>query len=169
MKSLFILLISILSTVATFASDADAIDYNDKIVTEQNKIGEAILAFSSNPNDFTLNQIKIQADEGLEVLNSMKPFEGNKKFLSAAKALFKFYGEITGNEYKKILLLIKEKDKYTNEEINAKVNELTGSISKKENPLDVQFKEAQVEFAGKYNFTLTKNELEEKINKLKEK
>jgi hypothetical protein len=83
--------------------------------------------------------------------------------------LFKFYGEITGNEYKKILLLIKEKDKYTNEEINAKVNELTGSISKKEDPLDVQFKEAQVEFAGKYNFTLTKNELEEKINKLKEK
>ena len=156
MKSLFILFISILSTVATFASDADAIDYNDKIVTEQNKIGEAILAFSSNPNDFTLNQIKIQADEGLEVLNSMKPFEGNKKFLSAAKALFKFYGEITGNEY-------------TNEEINAKVNELTGSISKKENPLDVQFKEAQVEFAGKYNFTLTKNELEEKINKLKDK
>ena len=85
MKSLFILFISILSTTATFASDADAIDYNDKIVTEQNKIGEAILAFSSNPNDFTLNQIKIQADEGLEVLNSMKPFEGNKKFLSAAK------------------------------------------------------------------------------------
>ena len=64
--------------------------------------------------------------------------------------------------------LIQEKDKYTSEQITAKINELTESISKKEVPLDEQFKDAQVAFAKKYNFTLRKNDLEEKFKDAKE-
>ncbi|MBK9793829.1 MAG: hypothetical protein IPP60_12260 [Sphingobacteriales bacterium] len=168
MKHLFIFCFLLITSFSIYANSEDAIAYNDKIVSEQTKIGEAILAFSTNPNDFSLTQIRTQAENSLGVLNGMKPMDGNKDFLVAAKALFKFYAGITKNEYKKILELIQEKDKYTSEQITAKINELTESISKKEVPLDAQFKDAQVAFAKKYNFTLRKNDLEEKFKDAKE-
>lgn len=163
MKHLFILLFCISSGFVALANDNDAISYNDKIVNEQIKIGEAILAFSNNPNDFSLNQIRTQGENSLKVLNEMKAYEGNKDFLSAAKTLFRFYVSITQNEYRKILDLIADKNSYTTEEITEKINQLTESISKKEKPLDAKFKDAQVAFAQKYNFTLSKNELEDKF------
>ena len=167
MKHLFILCISLITSFQLFAANDAAITYNDKIVGEQTKIGEAILAFSGNPNDFSLKQIKTQADNSLTVLNTMKPFDGNKDLLDAAKALFKFYAAITKNEYKKILVILQEKDKYTQEQLTAKINEYSNSISKREAPLDEKFQTAQKAFAKKHNFTLSKNELEEKIKNAK--
>jgi hypothetical protein len=163
MKHSYIFFLFLLISISVFAQDNEAIAFNDKIVNEQIKIGEAILAFSDNPNDFSLKQIKIQSDKSINELNSMKVFDGNKKFLSAAKSLFKFYGEITNNEYKKILDLIQNKNKYTSEEVTTKITKLTESITKKESILDAGFKEAQQNFAAKYNFSLTKNELEERF------
>jgi hypothetical protein len=166
MKQLLTFLLCSFAFLSSFAGNNEAIAYNDKIVSEQNKIGEAILAFSGNPNDFSLSGIKTQAERSLSVLKEMKPYEGDKKFLSAAKALFKFYGDITENEYKKILQLVVDKKKYTQEEITQKINKLTESISKREHPLDKAFQEAQIAFAQKYGFSLRKNDL---IDKFKEK
>lgn len=168
MKLFLIFCISVLSSVAAYAVNDEAIIYNDKIVGEQNKIGEAILAFSNNANEFSLEQVQKQAEASLAVLNSMKPFEGNKELLGAAKNLFKFYISITKNEYKKMLDLIINKDKYSEEELTKKINALSESLTKKEQPLDAKFQAAQAVFAKKYNFTLTKNQLEEKLNGLKE-
>lgn len=163
MKYFLFLFIAFITSVSSYANNDEAISYNDKIVGEQTKIGEAIIAFSNDPNDFSLTQIKTQADNSLEVLNSMKPLDGNKDFLEAAKALFRFYGEITKAEYKKILELLQNKDKYTQEQLTTKITAYTESIGKKEHPLDEKFQAAQSSFAKKYGFTLTKNELEDKI------
>ena len=75
MKHLFIFCFLLITSFSIYANSEDAIAYNDKIVSEQTKIGEAILAFSTNPNDFSLTQIRTQAENSLGVLNGMKPMD----------------------------------------------------------------------------------------------
>lgn len=163
MKHILILLITIATSVSANANNDAAIAYNDKIVNEQTKIGETILLFSGNPNEFSLTQISTQVQNSLKVLNTMRGFDGSKDLLEAAKALFKFYASITKNEYKEILELLEKRNKYSQEELSSKIDELTNSISAKEGPLDKKFQAAQSVFAQKYGFTLSKNKLEEKI------
>ncbi|MFN8295148.1 MAG: hypothetical protein U0T69_03085 [Chitinophagales bacterium] len=168
MKHFLFLFLTVIASFYAKANNDAAIAYNDKIVNEQTKIGETILSFSGNPNEFSLTQISTQVQNSIKVLNSMKALDGNKDFLDAAKALFKFYASITKNEYKKILVLLQEKNKYSQEELVSKIDELTNSISSKERPLDKKFQAAQAAFAQKYGFTLTKNKLEDKIKNVTE-
>lgn len=162
MKFLFTITITLLSISLVWTSD-EAVRYNNEIITEQNKIGEAILEFSNNPNDFTLLNIKNKGEESLLVLSKIKGFETDKKFIKAAKNLFKFYINISQKEYKEMLTLLTSGNNFTKEAINKKIKELSGSISKKEKPLDEKFQAAQKEFAKKYNFELSKNELQERM------
>lgn len=164
MKQFCIAIFSLFITVNTFAANQDAIAYNDKIIKEQNKIGEAMLIFSNNPNEFSLSSINTQIYKGMSVLNTMKPFEGNKKFLQAAKALFKFYNSIVKNEYQKILTLMVNNKNYSQDALTKKIDEVTHSISKKEIAYDKAFQAAQKEFALKYGFILQKNNLLEKYS-----
>jgi hypothetical protein len=165
MKNLLVLLVAIFTIHATQAkSDNAAIDYNDKIVAEQNKIGEQILAFTAQPTNESIVVLQKQAAASLEVLNSMKPFEKNSELLDAAKKLFKFYVDITTNEYVKVLELLNNSDKYKPEELSAKINEYVAIISQKESILDANFSIAQQNFAKKYGFTLTENKLQEEID-----
>ncbi|HRB20038.1 MAG TPA: hypothetical protein PKZ14_08140, partial [Chitinophagales bacterium] len=70
---------------------------------------------------------------------------------------------ISQKEYKEMLTLLTSGNNFTKEAINKKIKELSGSISKKEKPLDEKFQAAQKEFAKKYNFELSKNELQERM------
>lgn len=163
MKKLLFAFLLLFSVHFSFAQDQEAIAYNDKIVTEQTKIAESILSFSNNPNEFGLSQIQKQAEESLNTIKSMKPYKGEKNFLNCAKNLFKFYIDITKNEYKQMLSLITESSKYSEKELVDKVQKLTNSLTKKEKPLDEKFQAAQVAFAEKFNFKLTKNALQEEL------
>ena len=160
MKKITFILGLFLSATFSFASDNPAIDYNDKIIIEQNKIGTSIKAFSQNPNDFTLDNIHQQVKKSLVILDEMQPFNGNKKFLKSAKNLFKFYLSITQNEYKEMLDLIINKNNESSEVVNNKITILGDKISKKEDPLDDKFQTAQIAFAKENNFTLTPNQEE---------
>lgn len=165
MKNLLVLLVAVFTIHATQAkSDNAAIDYNDKIVAEQNKIGEQILAFTAQPTNESIIVLQKQAAASLEVLNNMKPFEKNSELLDAAKKLFKFYVDITTNEYAKVLELLNNSEKYKAEELTAKINEYVAIISQKESVLDANFSIAQQNFAKKYGFTLTENKLQEEID-----
>lgn len=163
MKSILFSLF-LLFSIKAIAGSAEAIAYNDKIVTEQNNIGKKILDFSAAPNEASLAAIREQTDASLKELNQMKPYEGNKELLDAAKALFSFYHEVSENEYKEILAMLNNKDKYSNEEFTSKLNQLVTSISDKEKPLDERFSTAQKAFAGKYGFTLKDNDLQQELN-----
>ncbi len=170
MQKLILLLVAFLTLNATYAkTDNAAIDYNDKIVAEQNKIGNQILAFTEAPTDESLAGLQKQANASLGVLNEMKPFEKNSELLNAAKSLFQFYIDVTSNEYAKVLGLFKESNKYSQEELIEKINIYVTSISQKEKIFDTTFSAAQTAFAKKYGFTLTENKLQEEIDSLKQK
>lgn len=160
-----LLLVSV--SYAGFSNTDQAVAYNDRIVNEQTKIGKAILEYSSNPNDQTLQGIKDQVKGGLAVLKSMKPYEGNSSLRDAAKDLFKFYQEVAEDEYKKIADLMKDSGKYTKDELVDKINKYADDIGKKEKPLDAKFQSLQEAFAKKYGFRITKNELQEQIDEQK--
>jgi len=93
----------------------------------------------------------------------MKAFDGNKDFLISAKALFKFYKNISENEYKKILYFLENKRNYPQEELDKKVDELTKSIAQSEGSLDASFQYNQRKFAEKYGFALRKNSMADKF------
>lgn len=156
MKVLFSTIIVLLLSACAFAEQENAIEYNDKIISEQTKIGAAIMAFSASPNDFSLSSVRTQVDKSLEVLKGMKPYEGNKTFLSSAKSLFKFYAGVSNKEYRKILILLDNRGKFTPEKLTESINQLIETIAKKEEPLDKAFQVQQVAFAAKYGFQLQK-------------
>ena len=99
----------------------------------------------------------------------MKPFEKNSELLNAAKALFQFYIDVTNNEYAKVLALLNESSKYSQEELVERINIYVASISQKEKEFDTAFSIAQNNFAKKYGFTLTENKLQEEIDSVKKK
>ena len=49
-----------------------------------------MLIFSNNPNEFSLSSINTQIYKGMSVLNTMKPFEGNKNFTKQQKHCLNF-------------------------------------------------------------------------------
>ncbi|MFN8284529.1 MAG: hypothetical protein U0U67_15005 [Chitinophagales bacterium] len=164
MRNYLLLLIAFFTINATYSENGEsAIEYNDKIVAEQNKIGNQILAFSEGPSSESLAGLQKQAKASLAALNEMKPFEKNSDLLNSAKALFQFYIGVTNNEYAKILTMINDTT-LTQEELISKINVVIAAISEKEKVLDANFNAAQVAFANKYGFTLTKNELQEEID-----
>ena len=170
MQKLILLFVAFLTINATFGkTDNAAIDYNDRIVTEQNKIGNQILAFTEEPSVASLAGLQKQANASLAVLNEMKPFEKNSELLNAAKALFQFYIDVTNNEYAKVLALLNESSKYSQEELVERINIYVASISQKEKEFDTAFSIAQNNFAKKYGFTLTENKLQEEIDSVKKK
>lgn len=163
MKHFFFILFLFFASRGVFANSNEAVAYNDKIITEQNKISETLLTFSGNPNEFSLSNITTQVDKSLDVLKGMKAFDGNKDFLISAKALFKFYKNISENEYKKILYFLENKRNYPQEELDKKVDELTKSIAQSEGSLDASFQYNQRKFAEKYGFALRKNSMADKF------
>jgi hypothetical protein len=156
MRVLFSTILVLLLSASAFAEQESAIEYNDKIITEQTKIGAAIITFSTTPNDFSLSNVRNQVDKSLDILNGMKPYEGNKTFLSSAKTLFKFYAGVSNKEYRKILQLLENRQKFTPEKLTHTINQLIESIAKKEDPLDKALQAQQAAFATKYGFQLQK-------------
>jgi hypothetical protein len=163
MKIIFALALTFLS-LHGLASDKDAILYNDKIINEQNKITKKILELFKTPDEATLALVRKQIDESIEVLHKMKPYKGDEALLPSAKALFEFYRSIADNEYKSLLRLFMDKDKYTEDQLTLKVTEYLNAISQKEKPLDENFNAAQKAFAKKYGFVLMKNEMQDELN-----
>ncbi len=156
MRKLFLNILLVLLSAASFAAQENAIAYNDKIISEQTKIGAAIMSFSANPNEFSLSSVRTQVDKSLEILKGMKPYEGNKTFLSSAKALFKFYAGVSNKEYRKILILLENRGNIEPEKLTQSINLLIDAIAKKEDPLDKAFQAQQAAFAAKYGFQLQK-------------
>lgn len=170
MKQFILILLTFLFVnISKAKPNNDAIDYNDKIVTEQTKIGNQILAFSEAPTDESLASLQKQASSSLADLNEMKPFEKNAELLNSAKVLFQFYIDVTNNEYAKILDLFKNSTKYKQEELIEKINVYIAAIGAKEKNIDQNFSVAQNAFAKKFGFSLTDNELQDKIDSVNKK
>jgi hypothetical protein len=168
MKRIFFLLFPLfLFACGAAANKRAAIDYNDAIVGEQNKIIEHTLAMSNSTYDIAVadeHRLKIieQCDASIAVVGAMEPFDGNYDLRDAALNLFKFYKEISTEDFKNILEILAMEE--ISDEDYQQLEAIDASISKREAPLDAAFKKAQKAFSEKYNIELLKNEYQDALD-----
>ncbi len=167
MKKLLLLLL-----VIPFAASAQtsAIEFNDIIVGEQNKIGQRLIDFNAaveagTSTDLPLKLTLEQAKASTAVVEKLSWQDGAALKKSAIE-LFKFYQSIVANEYVEMVKIIEKPD--LSEADVTHLNELVASISEREAKLDADFAAQQEAFAKLNGFTLTENELQDELDGLGE-
>lgn len=138
-----------------------AIDYNNYIISEQekvlagmNKLSKAVENDSYNDMDNALDTLKIQSKKSLKVIKGMGIYNNNTEFRDAAVNLFSFYFKISKKEFKTMVKILKKGDKISQKDIDV-INDMNRIISEKENVLDTSFSEAQQKFAKENNFSIS--------------
>lgn len=170
MKRFFFLLIpAIVFACGSKSSQISAVDYNDSIVNEQNKIIEHILAMSNATYDIVecdKHRLKIieQCDSSLALVGAMNPFDGNSDLRDAALNLFKFYKDIASNDFKRILEIL-NMDEPADADYE-ELDQIDAKIAERELTLDASFQNAQKAFSEKHNLELLKNEYQDALDGL---
>lgn len=137
-----------------------AIDYNNFIIDEQEKVGTCMnhlsqAVESGTPQDMNdaLDTLQVQTKKSKNVIGKLGAYNNNKDFRNAAVKLFLFYYKISRKEFKKMVKVISKGDKITKKDISV-IDTIDKSISAKETILDASFSEAQQKFARENNFTI---------------
>jgi hypothetical protein len=150
---------------------SQAIDYNDKIVRLQSKIGKSMIAFSRtfSSNNMTLMETKYtelldSIDFALSSAEAMGPFNGTSELRDTAIKLFEFYQDISENEYDEILDIFSQNE-ITESDVE-RIEELAEGISEREKALDYEFAAVQKAFAQEYGILLRDNKLQRQIDKM---
>lgn len=143
----------------------DPIAYNDYIIEQQLVVGEAIEAIF----DFDLpDSALIWATYDLSLvivkqananIKSLKPFEGDSTFITAAIELFAYYEKTFINDYPEFITFFLENDPLESE--TEEMNQRIEFLANWESELDTVFTLAQENFAKSHNFTLTTDEEED--------
>jgi hypothetical protein len=139
-----------------------AIEYNDYIISEQNKVvasmnllSQAVESGTYLDMDKALDSVRAQTKRSLKVIKGMDGYNNNTALKSAAVKLFSFYCKISKKEFKKMVGILKKGDKIKVKDM-ACMEKLSERISSGEMPLDDIFAKAQEDFAKENNFTLNK-------------
>lgn len=148
--------------------------YNDFIIGEQEKIVKASLsladAIRSRVNEDIRDSYKkfgIQAKRSLDTIKMMDAYNGNSSFRDEAIVFFQFYNDIYQKEYKRMIALVmKDADKVTDLD-KSRLKQIQLSVAADENKLDNAFTQAQEKFASENNLKIEKNNLQNKIDKMK--
>lgn len=148
--------------VAQVPHFADAIEYNDYIVNQQDLIGIKIKVFvDETSSEYSTKEMEIKAAEDGEqqaaasaaLVRKMPAFNGDTVLRDAAADLFEFYERILGNEYIDLVNLMWD-EALSTEEYNAQYQKLLNSITERELIYDNAFSKAQENFAKKNDFEL---------------
>lgn len=167
---LFVLFISVL-TSCSLKPALSPVEYNDKIVGEQNKIIQAVFeyidAVSNGKKDAesTRRTLVTQCKRSLEIVQSMEDYEGNVRLRDAAVDLFKFYLKLSEESFKEISEINEKGEDITLQDLE-RLEVLESEMDKKEVKLDNALSSAQEEFAKKYNFKLGDNKLQKEVDEL---
>lgn len=170
--SLLILFISACVSSGLSQTFKTAVEYNDYIVAEQDKIGEKIMEFNTLIED--LNSTKELANnkiqEVLKVIKSsiaaiekLSDFEGNKELRQTTLDLFKYYEKCIGVYYVEIINIIYAAE--LTDDSTVQLQKIMDKITSEEKILDENFSKAQNNFAKAHNFQLIDNELQKEIDK----
>jgi hypothetical protein len=167
MKNLPALLPALLLLITGCGAKMTPVEYNDAIITEQNKIIEHILMMSNNVLDPDLAEksrlsIIDQCENSISLLELMSDYEGNTELRDAALNLFGFYKDVASNEFKQMLNILKSPE-LSKEDYEA-LALLDQKIAAKEEPFDLAFQSAQMNFSMKYNLQLQKNQFQDAID-----
>lgn len=171
MKSLFIFLLFVLPIAVGAQTFKTATEYNDYIVSLQNRIGEKMISFNSEVSSemATLESVNVElkvliigTENVIKEIEKLPAYEKNTSLRNAAKDLFKFYEKTIKEDYTRMVNII-----YNSELTDADYAELQTILEKvtnEEKVYDQRFQSEQEQFASKYGFTLEKNELQEELD-----
>lgn len=170
----FIFWVVLLLLFSCSSQRKDAIEYNDKIISEQNKIIEKAIIFTSSfeTRNFTIidsNRLQLlsQIETAIEELSKMQSFDGNDSLRLAALDLFNFYKKVYENEFKEITQIITKDSLEITEDDIIRHNILTRKIKNDEITFDNNFQKAQQNFARQYNLNIQRNEYQDRLNEMK--
>lgn len=173
MKNLiFAFLLLFINYNAIAQANQKAIDYNDKIVEEQDKIGEKIISFNAVVGDNTsaktqaeasLKEILSTVDAAISATEKLGAFDGNNELQTSALNLFKFYKKCMSSDYSAMINIVYKES--PTEADYAELEKVLKKVTDEEKVVDADFQKAQENFSKKYNFTLTENKLQEEIDK----
>jgi hypothetical protein len=174
MKKTALLIIFLITAVYNSALSQQfetPMDYNNYIVSQQEKIVNAILYFNKHfkSADSILldNYAKTKAilKESWENVKMMPPYDSSTVLRDAAINLFEMYYNAMNIDYQEMVDFYIKKDftKKTQERVTFLLN----SINEKEKQLDYLLVRAQSEFAQKYQLDVQKNPVQQKVNELK--
>lgn len=153
------LLFSVFSCNNTFKENPT--EYNNRFVQIQFKIVDRLTALATSfaTCDSTemfahLNEFKITTDSCINVVEGMKDYEGNTGLKDAALDFLKFNKKISENECLQMINILKTKSFSANDK--KMIDEIRKEIYNNEKPIDKAFKDAQNNFAKKYDLKVGK-------------
>lgn len=167
MKAIYCLLFACFLAGNSFAQPIrfdKANEYNDFIIGEQTKVGQAIKEFmtvNAESNDSTVihnarNKIAIQADSAIARLKRLVGFRGDTAFKGSSMRLFGFYASTARVQYAQLVRYSFRTDK-NDEALKKEMMAVVNLVIESEKKFDSEFSQAQKAFAAKNNFTLTEN------------
>jgi hypothetical protein len=148
-----------------------AVEYNNVIIDEHTKISKNIIEMAAyfetdiSKSESIRAQMVSQCDSSLKKLEALPDYKGNTEFRDAGVSIFKFYLEISKNEYKEMLQILAKDDDIEMEDI-LRLTKIENDLATKEQALDTRFKKAQESFAKEHNFSLIENEIQGEIDQL---
>lgn len=152
-------------------SNQQAVDYNNTMVVQQNKLISSFLELANGIEQMdSLSAQQKRASIGSEInktlveVGKMK-FDGNDYGLQKQLiALMRFYQRVINVDYKQVIALY-----YVPTLNDVQTEQMLGIVNKfsdEEKVLDESFKKAQEAFAKAYNFKIADNPLQDEIDKL---
>jgi transcription-repair coupling factor (superfamily II helicase) len=165
-KTITLILFAFFATLVTSCGPTkeEAIDYNDKIITEQVAIIEKIDKLYDAMKNYTdhqgldsayaaaLKQIETSSD----ILSKLEKFDDDTEFRDAALKLFATYRSVLQNEMKKMIDFSKLPDELYTTEVEDEFTKLSDiTLTRMDDDLK-QLNAAQVKFANKHKFEIEK-------------
>ena len=147
--------------------------YNDYIVGRQTILMKNLVSFGEVAQtnlDSAYNMLDkfiLDIEDKIASIKGMPPFKGDSSLRDAAISSFEFYKKISGNEYKQIINIRNNGGDSTEDGI-AELKRIVDQMTLEEEKFDKRFHNAQKDFADKNNMKLGENEMQKKIDKMKE-
>lgn len=169
-KTLILLIALVLVAACNNTNKVSAVEYNDQIIEEQSKILRLMIdmagSFDSDPamTDKLRQDIAKQCDNSIKLVSDMPPFSSDTKFKDTAIELFKFYKDISENEYVEMLAIL-SKEEILEQDLT-RLDEIEANIAEREAVFDDAFQKAQKVFAKANNMDLYENEMQKEIDNL---
>ena len=180
----FILLLTVVACNSKSSSDgkdqssekltfSTAIEYNDFIIGQQEKVIKAVLKLSDvmNANPINNNDLKAnynvfgkECKKALDTIKKMDSYNNNTGFRDESIRLFQFYYDIYEKDYKELIDIIVKGDKITEADAT-RMLQIQESITKRENKRDGKFAAEQNKFASENNMQIIQNDLQKEIDK----
>lgn len=163
-----VLLFTVLCFVGCQPSKQDAVEYNDRIISQQKAIHREEQEMFAALEDSTAIEVAYseyvkQVQAAIDSVQAMESFNNSDSLKTAALRLFNAYKEVGNKEYREIVSIMKKSDEQLTEQDKERVGTLLNDVTNRLNAHVAEFDKAQEAFAKEHKIQL------EEIEEAKEK